>query len=167
MQTYTVEDVGSNHSSPDAPVRLALVDDYEVVLRGIAHMLEPFSDRLVVVEIDANEPVAIDVDIALYDTFGQSEADREDIDALVANPHARRVVVYTWAFAPQLIETALAKGAHGYLSKTLSAIELVDALVAINLGEVVVSPEPPRVRSSCGPRLAGRELTVSPNGSRR
>jgi DNA-binding NarL/FixJ family response regulator len=148
--------VGSDHSASDAPVSLALVDDYEVVLRGIVHMLAPFSDRVVVVQIDANEPITVDVDIALYDTFGQAEVDREGIDALVANPRARRVAVYTWAFDPRLIETALAKGAHGYLSKTLPAIELVDALVAINRGEVVVSPEPPRVRSSTALDWPGR-----------
>jgi DNA-binding NarL/FixJ family response regulator len=119
-------------------------------------MLAPFADRLEVVEIDANEPVSVDVDIALYDTFAQSEADRDDIDALVANPHARRVVVYTWAFAPDLVETAMAKGASGYLSKTLPAVQLVDALVAIHHGEVIVSPDPPRGRSVAAHDWPGR-----------
>ena len=132
----------ASRTDPGRAVRLALVDDYEVVLRGVARMLEPYRDRIEVVEIDAQEPVTADVDIALYDTFAQPEADHDVIDALVANPHAHRVVVYTWAFAPQLIDTAMAKGAHGYLSKTLPATDLADALVAIHQGEVVVSPEP-------------------------
>ena len=113
---------GRNSGAP------ALVDDYEVVLRGVAHMLSDFREQIEVVEIDANEPVTTDVDIALYDTFAQPEVDKDGIDALIANPHAHRVVVYTWAFAPDLIEVALGKGASGYLSKTLPASELVDAL---------------------------------------
>src|SRR5689334_12086755 len=49
------------------PLRLALVDDYEVVLRGVAHMFEQYRDQVEVVEIDAEQPVSSDVDIALYD----------------------------------------------------------------------------------------------------
>ncbi|MGZ4707605.1 MAG: LuxR C-terminal-related transcriptional regulator [Acidimicrobiales bacterium] len=138
------------------PVRLALVDDYEVVLRGLAHMLAAFPDQVEVVEIEANDPVTVDVDIALYDTFAQSEVDRDGIDTVLANRHARRVVVYTWAFAPHLIELALEKGAAGYLSKTLSAAELVDALLTIHGGQVVISPDPVRARTIAGHDWPGR-----------
>ena len=54
---------------------------------------------------------------------------------LVANPRARRVVVYTWNFHPELIETRARQGAHGYLSKTLPARDLVAALEAVHAGE--------------------------------
>src|SRR4051812_26096161 len=151
----------SPERDPGGPVRLALVDDYEVVLRGVAQMLSEFPDRVEIAEIDAHEPVSVDVDIALYDTFAQPEVDRDGIDALVANPHARHVVVYTWAFSAELIETAMAKGAHGYLSKTLSSVELVDALVAIHQGEIVVSPDPTRIRSVPGRDWPGRSEGLS------
>ena len=36
----------------------------------------------------------------LYDSFAQPESDRDEIDVLVENPRARRVVVYTWNFHP-------------------------------------------------------------------
>jgi DNA-binding NarL/FixJ family response regulator len=121
-------------------VRLALVDDYEVVLVGLAHMFDDYADRVEVVEVDARSPVTVDVDIALYDTFAQGEADSTDLLVLLANPHARHVVVYTWAFDPELIEAALERGASGYLSKALTARELVDALERIDQGEIVVSP---------------------------
>jgi DNA-binding NarL/FixJ family response regulator len=138
------------------PLRLALVDDYEVVLHGVARMLAPFADRVAVVEIDAQEPVSVDVDIALYDTFAQPEADQDAIDTLVANPHASAVVVYTWAFASDLIETALAKGARGYLSKKLPGAELADALLAIHQGQIVISPDPSTVRANAGHDWPGR-----------
>jgi DNA-binding NarL/FixJ family response regulator len=138
---------------------VALVDDYDVVLAGVARMLEPYRDRVVIAEIDANEPVQDVVDIALYDSFAQPESDAAEIEVLVENPHAQRVVVYTWNFHPDLIASARSKGAHGYLSKTLPARELVAALEAIHDGEVLLPhpPQPPsRTRSAAGLDWPGR-----------
>ena len=125
-------------------MRLALVDDYEVVLIGVAHLFDQYADRIQVVDIAADEPISKDVDIALYDTFAQGEADDANLDVLLANEHADKVVVYTWNLQPALVETALRRGAAGYLSKTLPAAELVDALEQIHAGDVVVSPPTPR-----------------------
>ena len=107
--------------APARPLHVALVDDYDVVVIGLAHLFDPYRDRIVIAELDTNQPVIDDVDVVLYDSFAQPEADHDDIDVLVANPRARHVVVYTWNFHPALIESALAKGASGYLSKTLPA----------------------------------------------
>ena len=38
----------------------------------------------------------------LYDSFAQPESDHDEIGVLVDNPRARRVVVYTWNFHPDL-----------------------------------------------------------------
>ena len=67
-------------------------------------MLDPYRDRVLVAEIDANEPLVDTVDIALYDSFAQPESDHDEIEVLVRSPRAKRVVVYTWNFAPDLIE---------------------------------------------------------------
>ena len=130
------------------PVRIALVDDYEVVLVGIAHMLAPYGQRVEVVEIDADEPLTADVDVALYDTFAQGEADGPELGVLVANPLANRVAVYTWAVNALLVETALRRGASGYLSKALPAAGLVDALERIAAGQTVVSEEAGRTAAN-------------------
>ena len=53
------------------PVRLAIVNDYEIVVSGLAAMLEGHRDRVHVVEINAQTPVLSDVDVVLVDTFGQ------------------------------------------------------------------------------------------------
>jgi len=140
---------------------IALVDDYDVVLVGLAHMFDQYGDRIVVAEIDANEPVVDAVDIVLYDSFAQPEADHDEISVLVDNPRAGRVVVYTWNFHPDLVESARRKGAHGYLSKTLPARELVDALEAIHAGEVVVSPAPGKGRPEVGLDWPGRSEGLS------
>jgi DNA-binding NarL/FixJ family response regulator len=136
--------------SRNAPITVALVDDYDVVLIGVANMLEQYRDRVVIAEIATNEPVKDAVDIVLYDSFAQPESDYEEIGVLVESSHAKRVVVYTWNFHPDLIESARRQGVHGYLSKTLAARDLVAALEAVHAGQVVVSDPPMRTRSAKG-----------------
>jgi DNA-binding NarL/FixJ family response regulator len=139
-----------------AAITVALVDDYDVVVKGVANMLEPYRDRVVVAELDSTTSVKDEVDIVLYDSFAQPESDHEEIGVLVANPRAHRVVVYTWNFHPDLVQSARQHGAHGYLSKTLPARELVAALEAVHAGEVVISETGTRTRSAPGLDWPGR-----------
>jgi DNA-binding NarL/FixJ family response regulator len=99
-----------------SPICVALVDDYDVVLIGLAHMFDRYRDRIVVAEIDANQATNDAVDIVLYDSFAQPETDHDEIAELVRNPNASKVVVYTWNFQPELVEGAQRQGVHGYLS---------------------------------------------------
>jgi DNA-binding NarL/FixJ family response regulator len=137
------------------PITVALVDDYDVVLAGVARILAPYEDRVRVVEIDTKEPVTENVDIVLYDSFAQPEAGGEALADVVANRHTGRVVIYTWNFSQDLIDDARARGAAGYLSKTLTGRELAGALEAVHAGEIVVSP-PPRARATTGQDWPGR-----------
>jgi DNA-binding NarL/FixJ family response regulator len=132
------------------PLQVALVDDYDVVVMGVANMLEPYRDRVVVAELDTNKPLIDDVDIALYDSFAQPETDHDEIKTLIDNPLARRVVVYTWNFDPELVSMARDMGVHGYLSKALSGRELVAALEAVHGGEIVVSAATTKARTTAG-----------------
>lgn len=122
-------------------IRLAIVNDYEVVVRGLADMLRS-TGQVEVVELNAQLPVKTPVDIALYDTFAQPQGDSDEVAGLVANPMVSKVAVYTWNIDGRLVERALAKGVSAYLSKTLSRDELVEALLAVHAGERVVSPDP-------------------------
>jgi DNA-binding NarL/FixJ family response regulator len=144
-------------SSPSPPVLIALVDDYDVVVTGVARMLDPYRDRVLVAEIDTNEPLHDTVDVALYDSFAQPESDHDHVDVLLDNPHARRVAIYTWNFHPDLVEQAQRRGVHGYLSKTLPARELVEAIEAVHAGRMVVSAAPRRARASLGLDWPGRD----------
>jgi DNA-binding NarL/FixJ family response regulator len=139
-----------------APITVALVDDYDVVVKGVANMLEPYRDRVVIAELDSTMAVKDAVDIVLYDSFAQPESDHEEIGVLVANPRASRVVVYTWNFHRELVESARRHGAHGYLSKTLPARDLVTALEAVHAGDVVVSDAGARARGAPGQDWPGR-----------
>lgn len=143
-------------SSDHEPITVALVDDYDVVVMGVANILQRYADRVVIAEIDTNEALADPVDIVLYDSFAQPESDHNEIATLVANPRARRVVVYTWNFHPDLISSARDKGAAGYLSKALPAAQLVESLEAVHAGRQVISDPPGRARAASGLDWPGR-----------
>ena len=66
------------------------------------------------------------------------------------------VAVYTWNFHPDLIDSAIRKGASGYLSKTLPARDLVTALESIHGGATVINPMPGKSRAAPGLDWPGR-----------
>ena len=136
-------------------IRLALVNDYEVVLQGLADMLRSYDD-FEVVELDMHVPVEQPVDIALYDTFAQPQADGDEVARLLENPLVDKVVVYTWNFQELLTSNSRQRGIHGYLSKSLTGAELAQGLRAVARGEIVVSPDPGR-SSVVGGDWPGRE----------
>lgn len=121
-------------SATSPPLRVRLRNDYEIVTAGLEAMLAPYSDRIEIVATkvgeDGGEPVAV----TLYDTFGLSQADGDEIDDVVRVPTSGKVVVYTWNMQEELVSAALAKGCHGYLSKSIGVLDLVSGLEAIGAG---------------------------------
>lgn len=142
---------------PRRPLTVALVDDYEVVMVGVKHMFDSYRDRIEVAEIAAGDPIETPVDIALFDTFAQAEADHNDFDRALDNKFVRRTVIYSGVVRPDLVGAALEKGASGYLSKMLPAAALVDALERIHAGEIVTSDPTPKVVATGGFDWPGRE----------
>ena len=122
-------------SRVERPLRLAIVDDYALVVAGVAAFLS--AERIDVVETGASTSVVSDVDIVLFDTFGQIQGEGIDLEDFVRDSDAK-VVVYSWNLKPQLIDQALAAGACGYLSKVLTGPEIVKALERVMTGEIVV-----------------------------
>jgi DNA-binding NarL/FixJ family response regulator len=138
-------------------IRIAVVNDYQVVVEGVAAMLRSYSDVVRVVELDANEDVEQTVDIALYDTFAAFPGDHRDVRRLVENGHARRVAVYTWNLDGDLIQASLDHGADAYLSKALPAAKLVEALIAVHAGRHPDDGRPRRFAAPVGNDWPGRE----------
>lgn len=141
---------------PPNPITVALVDDYDVVLLGVAKIIDQYRDRVIIAEIDTNQPLKDTVDVVLYDAFAQPESDREEIGVLIRSPCARKVIVYTWNFHPELVENAQRQGVHGYLSKALPAREFIAAIEAVHAGEIVISDPPGRSRPVTGLDWPGR-----------
>jgi DNA-binding NarL/FixJ family response regulator len=124
-----------------AAVRVAIVNDYEIVVAGVAGLLAPFRDRIEVVEMAANTGIITDVDVVLYDTFGGVQGDGVDLDTLVDDSGAR-VAVFSWNIERGLVDRALERGAWGYLSKGLTGEEIAKAVEEIHAGQVVTAPVP-------------------------
>lgn len=117
------------------PIRIAIVDDFAVVVAGVASLLS--EERIDVVETGVSLPVISDVDVVLYDTFGQVQGQGIDLEDFVRDSGAK-VVIYSWNLRPELIEQAVSAGACGYLSKVLTGPAIVSALERIMAGEIVI-----------------------------
>ena len=162
--------VGVAHAMPSPPgsrIRLAIVNDYDVVVEGLCAMMRHHLDRVEVVAVDATGGGGSDVsdstpiDVALLDTFAHRGEDGAIIGELVARENIAHVVVYSWALDETLVHRSLERGASGYLSKSLPASELVDALFRVRNGQTVVHPQAPRSASLVAGDWPGREESLT------
>lgn len=152
---------------PTSPVRVAVVNDFELVVAGTAAVLHSFAERVRVVEIDAGRPVVSDVDVVLYDSFGQVQGGEIDVDALVdgrrspGDPRAK-IVVFSWNTDPDLIDTSMRAGASGYVSKGVSALQLVEAIERVHAQERVTPGSFPMPEGDTFGRWPGDDVGLSP-----
>ena len=144
----------------ERPLRIAIVDDYAVVVAGVASFLE--AERIEVVETGATQPVISDVDIVLYDTFGQIQGTGIDLEDFVADSGGAKVVIYSWNLNEELIEQAMTGGASGYLSKVLTGPAVVKALERIMSGETVILVGEHETSVGGAGDWPGREAGLSP-----
>jgi DNA-binding NarL/FixJ family response regulator len=120
-----------------ACVRVAIVNDYEVIVAGVRNMLLPYQDWVDVVELDVRTNPDHAVDVALFDTYGQPALGLERIRSLAANRRIGAVAVYTWSATPATRKAALEAGARGIIAKALPAADLVEAIQAVTAGRPV------------------------------
>ena len=121
-------------------IRIAILNDFEVVVAGLSAMLEPFDDFEVVDMKVGDLDVGVEADVALYDTYGRSAPPNEALQQLVSQPCARNVAVFTFNFDPHLVQYALAAGVRGYVWTGLRREAVADALRQVAAGEIVVAP---------------------------
>ena len=125
-----------NHADP---LRVAVANDYELVVAGLAAMLAPFPDRVAVCDaIVLGQPILEPVDIVLYDTFGRQDGTPEAVRQLLDSGRVKMVVIYTGTPRAAQAAQALECGASGVLSKSRPAVAVVEALERIYAGEQVV-----------------------------
>lgn len=120
------------------PVRLAIADDYPLVVAGLRAMLEPFAARVHLHETDGRcGPGQHDhLDVVLYDPAAAVDGPPFDPPCLCGiTSEPPRLVVFSWQGDPDRIKAALRCGADAQLSKALPPAELVDAVERINRGE--------------------------------
>jgi DNA-binding NarL/FixJ family response regulator len=129
-----------------APITLFLVDDHDVVRRGLRGYVEVLPGMEVVGEaasgeeaiagIDALADAGAEPDVVLMDLVLPGMDGVATIAALLSSHPRLRVLVLTSFGGQQRVQTALAAGAAGYLLKTADVDEVADAILAVARGEV-------------------------------
>ncbi len=145
------------------PVRIAIMDDYEVIVLGLAQMLEKYSDRVQIVELVSMLPVESEVDVLLYDGYSRGRV-TGPVEQVARSTKAR-FVLYSWNLSDEVVREATSKGAAACLSKTMPADELVAALERVADGETIVHENPEPEAPVTQPDWPGRAAGLSPRES--
>ncbi|MGB3735282.1 MAG: response regulator transcription factor [Ilumatobacter sp.] len=122
-----------------APIRISIVNDYEVVVAGVAAILAPFGDRVSVVETEAGGMPELPADIALFDTFAGRRRSLSRIDDMADDVDLQKVVLYTWDLPKDFARDVDMRSIDGVIMKSTTGVELVDALERVYSGEFVGS----------------------------
>jgi len=142
-------------------IRVLVVDDHAVIRDGIAAILEPHDDLVVVGEAADGEtavrlalelrPDVVLMDLRMPGVDGASATER--ITALTPPP---RVLVLTTYDTDADITRAMAAGAIGYVLKDIPRAGLLDAIRRAHRGEAVLAP-------SVATKLVRQQHTVRPS----
>jgi DNA-binding NarL/FixJ family response regulator len=128
---------GNGIRSDPRIVRVGVINDYEIIVRGVAAMLAPYEQRVEVVETEVGGRPSTPMDVALFDTFAGRRHTLSRAAEMVRNRTARHVVLYTWDAAAPFVAAARDIGVSGVVLKTRSAESLVEALERVAAGERV------------------------------
>ncbi len=130
----------------DSPIAVVIVDDHEIVRRGLKDLLESDSRITVVGEagdagqavrrIPALRPRVVVLDVQLPDGSG-IEVCRAVKQALPDTA----VLILTSFDDDDALMAAILAGASGYLLKQIRGNDLVDAVVRVAAGQSLLSPE--------------------------
>lgn len=120
---------------PSRPIRVSLVNDYEIVLRGLHAMLAPFRDRVAVVEHEIGGTPDRTADIALFDTFAGRRDSLDRARQMVDEGLVEHIVLYTWDASPQFLDIATTVGVSAVIRKSAGGTQLVEQLERVVAGE--------------------------------
>ncbi len=120
-------------------LKVAIVNDHEIVVQGLAAMLAPFSQRVKIVDLVAGGLPDRPADIALVDTFAARRSSLSRIDAMVDDPSLGKIVLYTWDLPDQFASDIGDRAVDAVILKSTTGEQLVDALERIHRGEPFTS----------------------------
>ncbi|HZG02657.1 MAG TPA: response regulator transcription factor [Streptomyces sp.] len=130
----------------DEAIRVLLVDDHQVVRRGLRTFLEVQDDIDVVGEAaDGAEGVAraeeLRPDVVLMDVKMPGTDGVEALRILRASQNPARVLVVTSFTEQRTVVPALRAGAAGYVYKDIDPDALAAAIRSVHAGHVLLQPE--------------------------
>ena len=122
-------------SAAPTPITVALVNDYEIIVQGLAAMLAPYSQRVSVVEMKVGGEPQRRADVALFDTFAGRRHAIERARDMVRGGLVDHVLLYTWDAAPEFLALADSAGVSGVALKSHDGETLVDLIERVAGGE--------------------------------
>lgn len=131
---------------PGRQVRVLLVADTEIIVRGLFGLLDGSRDRVELLgPVSLSDDIgaaaaALHADVVLVDTDRKGGADIGMLARLLSETEDLRVVAFTHRNDERRMFEALRAGSAGYLLKSLGAVELVHHLERARDGQVVIDP---------------------------
>ena len=130
----------------DAPIRLLIVDDHELLREGVVSILQDQPDMAVAGEAtNGAEAVeryrALRPDVTLMDLQMPEMNGIDAIRAIRGESPAARIIVLTTYEGDVLALRAIRAGAAGYLLKGMLRRDLLDTIRAVHAGKKRIPPE--------------------------
>ena len=157
----TTDTGNSSTSTLTKQITVSLVNDYEIILRGLHSMLSPFSDRIRIVEHEVGGTPDVRADIALFDTFAGRRDSLDRARQMAEERLVEHIVMYTWDAAPEFISIARSNGVDAVILKSTAGEQLADQLLQVAAGRKVGLDDAVRSRrKGPGDSLSLREQEV-------
>jgi len=121
-------------------IRILIVEDHEVVIKGIKTLLEPYDElEIVGYALDSEEAMKkveeLRPDIVIMD-INLPEVSGIEVTEMITNSYPLcRVIYYTSHVDEELITQGFEAGAYGYVPKNFKPQELIEAIHLVNDGQ--------------------------------
>ncbi|MFI6428843.1 response regulator [Rhodococcus oryzae] len=150
------------------PIRIAIVDDQQLVRAGFRMVIDSQPDMSVEVEASDGEQALrelarVPVDVVLMDVQMPNLDGIEATRRLTALGHSPKVVVLTTFDNDEYVVAAISAGASGFLLKDAQPEDLLAALRTVYRGDAVIAARSTRrLLQHVGPMLAGASTVERP-----
>jgi NarL family two-component system response regulator LiaR len=144
------------------PIRVALVNDYVIVVEGLRALLRSTEPEIEVIEIDIRKGPRRRVDVTLLDTYGELGTLAERVRSLGADSSNGAIVVFSFSDRPQAVRRAMRAGAQGFISKAVPRQKIIDGIKAAARGDrVVLTQRSQHAQIDEALRWPGREIGLT------
>lgn len=128
------------------PIRIIVIDDHPIVRQGISSLLSNYREFALVGEADNGADgltlaQTAQPDVILLDIRMPGESGLDVLAAILRQQPTARVLMLTSFDDEEYVMTALRSGACGYVLKSVSDDQLVNAIRAVHRGEKVLSSQ--------------------------
>ncbi len=133
------------HARPGEPIRVFLLDDHEVVRRGVRDLVEADGDLVVVGEAGSAEEAlrripSVHPDVAVLDVqLGDGSGIEVCRDIRSSHPEIHCLMLTSYADDEAMLDSVVA-GAAGYVLKQIRGNDLVESIRKVAAGRSLLDP---------------------------